>query len=114
LIANQPRGARENLRKLGILNHFKIIALSDDVGYSKPDPRIFLYALKEARCTASKALMVGDRLDNDIAPAKSIGMTTVRIRRGLMAFQEPLNKGEKPDFDISTLRELLTLLASFT
>jgi len=114
LIANQPRGARENLRKFGILNHFEVIALSDEVGYNKPDSRIFLYALKEARCTANKTLMVGDRLDNDIAPAKSIGMTTVRIRKGLMAFQEPLNKLEKPDYEIFTLRELPILLASFT
>lgn len=114
LIANQPRGARENLRKFGILNHFKVISLSDEVGYSKPDPRIFLHALKEARCTANKALMVGNRLDNDVAPAKSIGMATVKVRRGRMAPQEPLNKLEEPDFDISTLRELPILLASFT
>ena len=31
--------------------------------------------------------MVGDRLDNDIAPAKSLGMRTVWIRKGLSIYQ---------------------------
>lgn len=32
LIANQPKGARKTLRKLGILKYFKVIALSNELG----------------------------------------------------------------------------------
>ena len=35
-----------------------------------------------AGCQAENAVMIGDRLDNDIAPAKKLGMKTVWIRQG--------------------------------
>lgn len=113
LIANQPKGARKNLRKLGILTYFKVIALSNELGYGKPYPKIFLYALRKAGCPSHKALMIGDRLDADMAPAKSIGMRTVRVKRGLTAPQEPSNELEKPDYEIDTLEDLPELLSSF-
>lgn len=113
LIANQPREMGRKLKKLGIVNYFQVVALSEEVGYSKPDSRIFVHALKKSRCTAGEALMIGDRLDNDIAPAKSIGMKAVRVKRGLMAFQEPQNKMEEPDHTMSTLQMLPNLLARY-
>lgn len=112
LIANQPQGVRKKLAKLGILKYFKVIALSSEIGYGKPDPKIFLQALREAGCPAHKALMIGDRLDNDIAPAKMVGMITIRVKRGLTVLQKPRNDLEKPDHEIDTLEALLELLSS--
>jgi len=89
-----------------------VIVLSDEVGFSKPDTRIFFHALKVAGCEPEKAVMVGDRLDNDIGPAKSIGMTTVWVRRGLMTYQKPSTEMEKADYEIHTLEGLLTILKS--
>lgn len=40
-----------------------------------------------AGCQPHNSVMVGDRLDNDIAPAKSLGMETVWIRKGLSIYQ---------------------------
>lgn len=39
----------------------------------KPDPKLFTIACAQAGCAPEDAVMIGDRLDNDIAPAKAIG-----------------------------------------
>jgi HAD superfamily hydrolase (TIGR01549 family) len=110
LIANQPRETRPRLADLGLVEYLKVIALSDEVGYSKPNRQIFLQALAEAECEPQRAMMVGDRLDNDVGPAKSVGMMTVRVRRGLMVHQTPLTQTEIPDYEILTLKDLLSIL----
>ena len=54
--------------------------------------------------------MVGDRLDNDIIPAKSLGMKTVWVKNGLAKYQDAdLGKGVA-DHQISSLSELLVIL----
>lgn len=55
---------------------------SAEEGVSKPDPRIFEIALGRADCKAEHAVMIGDRIDNDVVPAKKMGMKTVWIRQG--------------------------------
>ena len=54
--------------------------------------------------------MVGDRLDNDIRPAKELGMQTIRIRKGLAKYMRPACADEKPDFTVDSLTEILGLL----
>jgi len=110
LIANQPKTTKDYLRKTGLAKYFKVIVLSEEVGFSKPNSRIFLHALATANCQPEKALMVGDRLDNDVAPAKSLGMKTVRIKRGLMTIQKTLSDVEIADYEIYNLAELPSLL----
>jgi len=112
VIANQPKETTKLIKKLGLTQYLKVAALSEQVGFSKPDPRIFLHALETAKCKPEKAMMVGDRLDNDIAPAKHLGMLTVRVKRGMMVYQKPLNKMEVPDYEIYSLEELVSILKS--
>lgn len=85
---------------------FKQIITSDEIGIKKPDPLIFKYALYSMKCTPEQSIMVGDRLDTDIAGANSVGMYTVRVLRGRYANQTPLKENENPDFEIKTLEEL--------
>jgi putative hydrolase of the HAD superfamily len=51
--------------------------VSNAVGYSKPDPRIFEHACTLACVKPAEAVFVGDRLDVDIAGAKAAGMRAV-------------------------------------
>lgn len=81
IIANQLSGAKVRLKDFGILEYFETFAISSELGIQKPDERIFLWALKAFGCTAQDAVMIGDRIDNDIIPAKRIGMKTVWINR---------------------------------
>lgn len=77
LIANQMRSAVDALESEGFEGLFRFYALSEIVGAAKPDPAIFRWALQEADCDPSEAVMVGDRIDNDIEPARELGMRTV-------------------------------------
>ena len=106
VIADQKRTIREVLQRDGLAPYLLVVALSEEVGAAKPDRRLFETALREAKCAAPDAIMVGDRIDNDIAPAKAIGFRTVRIRSGLFAHQEPRRPSELPDEEVTTLREV--------
>ena len=48
---------------------------------------IFKKAFELAGCQPYNSVMVGDRLDNDIRPAKALGMRTVWVRKGLSIYQ---------------------------
>lgn len=109
IIANQLDGLKDRLEAFGLLQYFKYIISSWDVQVMKPDIRIFEYALGKANCNAQEACMIGDRLDNDILPAKSLGMKTVWIKRGFGALQKPLSKSEEPDYTIKKLSQLLEI-----
>ena len=60
-----------------------------------------------ADCLPNETVMIGDRLENDIFPAKNIGMKTVRIVQGLFAVQKPLNRNYISDYEITDISELL-------
>ncbi|MCR4622597.1 MAG: HAD-IA family hydrolase [Clostridiales bacterium] len=110
VIANQVPGAKERLDAWGLGEFFSVIASSADMGVSKPDPDIFLRALETAKCRPENAVMVGDRLDNDIRPAKQLGMRTIRIKKGIAALSEPSCEADAPDHTVDTLSEILKYL----
>ena len=82
IIANQLPGLEERLKDFGILDYFDAIFSSAEFGLAKPDPAIFRLALQKTNCLPQQAIMIGDRLDNDIVPAKRIGMKTIWIKQG--------------------------------
>lgn len=110
VIANQVQGTRERLLRLGILSYIDLLAASDEVGSAKPDPEIFSYALRQAGISAQYAVMIGDRIDNDIRPAKALGFQTIWIRQGLGGLCPPCCEAERPDGVVCSLDELETLL----
>ncbi len=77
---NQPEAAETSLRDVGVPADF--IASSASWGVEKPSPAFFDRVVQAAGCPAVDIAYVGDRLDNDVLPAKAAGMTAVFIRRG--------------------------------
>ena len=110
IIANQVFGSEERLAKIGLLKYINLVVASAEEGVAKPDLRIFEIALSKTDCKAEEAVMVGDRLDNDIVPANKIGMTTVWIKQGFGGYAELKEIEEHPDYTINNLNELLNLL----
>jgi FMN phosphatase YigB (HAD superfamily) len=82
IIANQPGEVEAVLAERGILDYFEIRGISDTLNLHKPDPEFFRWALQKAGVEPHEALMVGDRIDNDVRPAKAIGMRTAWLRLG--------------------------------
>ena len=110
VIANQEPGLKERLERWGLRRYFSVIASSAEMGVSKPDRKIFLQALAMAACRPENAVMAGDRLDNDIRPAKELGMTTIRIRKGLAVYMKPSCAAETPDYTVDSLSEMAEIL----
>jgi putative hydrolase of the HAD superfamily len=66
------------------------VAASARIGYDKPHPGIFEWALEQAGVAPSSALHVGDHLDADVAGARGVGIDAVLVdRRG--RYQPPPN-----------------------
>ncbi|SMG45154.1 HAD family hydrolase [Agreia pratensis] len=80
IAGNQPDGAVAQLRALEFDADF--VASSTDWGVSKPSPEFFARIAQRADLTPDAILYVGDRLDNDILPARDAGMRTALLRRG--------------------------------
>lgn len=57
-----------------------------------------------------KALWLVIRLDNDIIPAKALGMKTVWLKNGLAKYQSSELGEGFADYQISSLTELLQIL----
>ena len=110
VIANQSPGTKERLLSWGLLKYFDIVLASAEEGIAKPNPEIFDRALIAVNCLPDSAVMIGDRLDNDIAPAKRIGMKTVWVRQGLGGLASVVHENEQADYEIRNLTELLALL----
>lgn len=55
---------------------------AEQAGISKPHPRFFELALAHAGAEASRSVVIGDRLDNDVEPAVAAGMPGVLLDRG--------------------------------
>jgi putative hydrolase of the HAD superfamily len=112
LIANQPQDIHELLEKSGLGRFFKVQAISSFVKLNKPDPRIFELALKQAGYHAKGCVMVGDRLDTDICPANTFGMTTIRVTDSLFALQVPAQECEHATYTVAHLSEIPKIVES--
>lgn len=109
IIANQSGDLIERLRGWNIDKYFSTVVSSADYGISKPDERLFTIALKKSGCPAHSAVMVGDRLDNDILPANKLGFQTVHIKQGFAKDQIAPSTLYKPTYEVNNLTELLAL-----
>jgi HAD superfamily hydrolase (TIGR01509 family) len=82
ILANQPSAVKDALHRDELDGAFEVWGVSDDVGLSKPDPRLFAHVLEVAGVAPAASVMIGDRLDYDVRPAKSCGMRAVWMLRG--------------------------------
>ena len=112
IVANQPQAALERLARAGIGHLFEHHGLSGLTGVSKPDPRAFAAAAEALSVPAAACIMVGDRIDNDIAPAKVLGMAAILFRGGRHRRQRPRSPAEEPDAVVTDVRELEEAIAT--
>jgi len=112
VIANQPAGTEERLVKWGLMPLISICLSSTEVGLEKPDPAIFQLALSQSGCEPEQAVMIGDRLDNDIRPARLLGWKTIRIAYGFARFQSPRDGMDEADLTLANLKGLVPVFMS--
>jgi len=106
VIANQPTQVRSALERDGLVRSFEVWGVSEDLGLQKPDPALFLHALRTAGVAAERAVMVGDRLDYDVRPASAAGMRTIWVLRGEAPDAPTPEQLAEPDAVVGDLVEL--------
>lgn len=110
IIANQSLGTKERLEQHGILRFIDLVVASAEEGVAKPDKRIFEIALERSNCHPNDAIMIGDRIDNDIVPANLLGMHTIWIRQGFGQYWNITQEIEKADYTVNSLSEICRIL----
>lgn len=71
----------------------------------KPQPVMFRHAIR--RTGADRPIMVGDRLDTDIAGASAAGIDTLFVLTGVDRFPDTFSDGERPTYVHASVAGLL-------
>jgi HAD superfamily hydrolase (TIGR01509 family) len=109
LAGNQPAQARPALEAMGLA--VDGVVVSEEWGVAKPDPEFFRRVAEVAGHDPADIVYVGDRVDNDVLPAKAAGMHAVLLRRGPHGYvhsQRP--EARKADAVLDDLTGLLAWL----
>jgi HAD superfamily hydrolase (TIGR01549 family) len=77
VVGNTARSAEQLMQQ-----HADFVASSARWGVEKPSPDFFDRIVRECARSANEIAYVGDRVDNDIAPALTVGLVGIHIRRG--------------------------------
>jgi HAD superfamily hydrolase (TIGR01509 family) len=113
VIANQPTSVRAAMERDGLARFFEVWGVSDDLGLQKPDPELFSHVLATASVSPNRTVMVGDRLDYDMRPAKAAGMRVIWVLRGEAPDDPTPEQLAETDGAVRTLAELPVMLESW-
>lgn len=83
--------------------YFKEIVTGWDAKASKPDPKIYLTALKKLGVKPEEAVYIGDDVNLDIIPPKKLGMKTIYINRKGLTCKEA-------DYSVKSLRDCIKII----
>jgi FMN phosphatase YigB (HAD superfamily) len=113
LVGNQPRTTEAFLAEIGVPVDF--IASSEGWGVAKPDLEFFTRVAEVAALPPAEIAYVGDRLDNDVLPARAVGMLAVFIRRGPWGVLHALRpEVSQAHIQLESLAELPDALAALS
>ena len=107
IVSNFPKTLHNLCRQVGIADYFDFIIASEEVGISKPDPRILRMALQRAHVEPNEAVYVGDH-PFDIFCAKKVPMPIIWFNKD----GDPIPEGFTfyPDLQIRSLLELTEII----
>ena len=99
--------AHQLIERRGIAPYVDAVLVSEEEGYRKPSPRLFLRAAERLGAAPGEVLFVGDTFEADVAGPQGVGMPCAWLnRKGV-----PVPDGARPpDFEIRRVEETLRLL----
>jgi putative hydrolase of the HAD superfamily len=99
----------EKLIRLGVQHFFDVVVVLDGNTRGKK-PELFLKACAKVKCMPSECMMVGDRLDRDIAGAKKAGLFTVQVATKKYSKIKPKDGSERPDYVVGNLGDAIGVI----
>lgn len=94
----------KKLKNCNLSGYFRTVFTSETIGYNKPHPKIFQWAMSSVNGRKTECLMIGDDIEVDIMGAQSCGMD------GVFFNPDKLITKEHPAFEIQSLPELMDFL----
>lgn len=95
---------RSKIARFGLEELFDVILIEGELGYGKPDPRVYRLALERLGATPAETWMAGDNLEWDVAAPQRLGIFAIWIdRRGDGI---PAGQATRPDRVVRSLSEL--------
>lgn len=95
------------LEYFNIIDYFDAMVAGEEVSRSKPEPDLYLEALRRVNVSPRESVIVGDTIF-DVIPAKTIKATSVLIKR--VNPHNTILSDVKPDYIITSLNELLNII----
>ena len=99
---------REKIERFGLTERFEHIFIDTEIGYSKPDPRIFEYALNKMQLRPEEVWMIGDNIRWDVGGPQAVGITGVWINSKQVVL--PANYEIVPDLHCDSLLEVAEVI----
>lgn len=94
----------EKMRTSGIDVYFDNVFLSEDIGFQKPDRRIFEHILEKLSASPGQCLMIGDDIKVDIAGARDAGIDQIFCNF------TGVNADFEPTFTVGSLADIKSVL----
>jgi HAD superfamily hydrolase (TIGR01662 family) len=101
ILSGSGAEAAEWMKEQGIDQYFDVLSFARSGEPMKPHPEAFLRIAKKLECDPGRVLMVGDSVYMDMEGARSAGMDTILISRGMKGCEEGA---------ISSLYELIGMM----
>ena len=108
IAGNQSHELEDWIRSRGL--DVDLVASSARWGVQKPSPDFFARIVSESGFAPDEIAYVGDRVDNDVEPARAAGLVAVHVRRGPWGY---LQRPSAADIRVDSLAELPDRLAVY-
>lgn len=79
LLTNRNRLRQETISRLSLEGAFEFTVAAGDVGWWKPDPRIFNYVVEQAGASPESSAYIGDNPYADVAGAHAAGLHPILV-----------------------------------
>lgn len=113
IAGNHPAEYAQRLRELAA--PVDLVASSEEFGAEKPAPEFFAGLLTLAGALPENVAYVGDRLDNDVLPAKAAGLVAIFLRRGPWGYIYALRpEAARTDIQLRSLADLAAAVRKFS
>jgi putative hydrolase of the HAD superfamily len=99
---------RRKIEGSGVARYFNEILISGDIGFAKPDHRVFELLLSRLNAKAATTLMIGNNLITDVQAAQHAGLRAIWVNRSGAASEASII----PDWEIAQLTQLESILNS--
>lgn len=104
LVGKGSEDMNEEVDRLGVKKYFKEVIFAE----GEKNLNVFIpYISKE---NPKRTIFIGDRVRSELEIGNRLGVTTIWVKQGKFAREEPENEFQRPDYTVYSLRECVEVL----